>query len=81
MLVRRMANITLNINDDVIKKVRKIAIDENTTMTAMIRKFLQSVAERENPERERKIALLEKSFNNLGRDMGKRTWIREDLYE
>lgn len=76
-----MANITLNINDDVIKKVRKIAIDENTTMTAMIRKFLQSVAERENPERERKIALLEKSFNNLGRDMGKRTWIREDLYE
>lgn len=76
-----MANITLNIDDEVIKKVRKIAIDENSTMTAMIRKFLQSVAERENPERERKIALLEKSFNNLGRDMGKRTWTREDLYE
>lgn len=76
-----MTNITLNIDDEVIKKVRKIAIDENSTMTAMIRDFLQSVVEREDPEKERKIAKLERSFNLLGREMGKRTWTREDLYE
>ncbi len=76
-----MANITLKIDDDVIKKVRKIAIDKNTTMTAMIRTFLQSVAERETPARKRKIALLEQNFNKLGRDMGRHAWTREDLYE
>ena len=76
-----MSNITLNINDDIIKKVRKIAIDKNSTMTAMIRDYLQSVVDRETPEREREIALLEKSFNKLGRDMGKRTWSRDDLYD
>ncbi|MCF6236219.1 MAG: DUF6364 family protein [Gammaproteobacteria bacterium] len=76
-----MTNITLNIDDEVIKKVRKIAIDENSTMTAMIRDFLQSVAERENPEKERKINRLERSFDLLGRDMGKRSWTREDLYD
>jgi hypothetical protein len=76
-----VTNITLNIDDEVIKKVRKIAIDENSTMTAMIRDFLQSVAEREDPEKEREITKLERSFDLLGRDMGKRTWIREDLYE
>ena len=76
-----MTNITLNIDDDVIKKVRKIAIDENSTMTAMIRDYLQSVVNRETPEKECKIALLEKSFGRLGRDMGERTWSRDDLYD
>ena len=76
-----MSNITLTIDDDIIKKVRKVAIDENSTMTAMIRNYLQSVADRESPEKERKVALLEKSFYKLGRDMGKRTWSREDLYD
>ena len=76
-----MSNITLTVDDEIIKKVRKIAIDEDSTMTAMIRDYLQSVADRESPERERKIALLEQSFNELGRDMGKRTWSRDDLYD
>ena len=76
-----MANITLKVDDEIIKKVRKVAIDENSTMTAMIRNYLQSIADRESPEQERKIVLLEKSFNKLGRDMGKRTWSRDDLYD
>ena len=76
-----MANITLKVDDEIIKKVRKVAIDENSTMTAMIRSYLQSVADREAPERERKIALLEKSFHRLERNMGKRTWSRDDLYD
>ncbi len=76
-----MTNITLNVDDEIIKKVKKIAIDKNSTMTAMIREYLQSIANRESPEKERKIALLEKNFKTLERDMGKRTWSREDLYD
>ena len=42
-----MPNITLSVDDDIVKRVRKIAIDKNTTLTAMIREFLTSVAARD----------------------------------
>ena len=75
-----MTNITLAVPDDVIRKVRKAAIDRNTTLTAMVREFLQSVAAREEHEKLRNIDRLRRSFRSLSRPMGKRKWTREDLY-
>ena len=49
-----MSNITLSIDDEIIKRVRKITIDKNTTLTAMIREFLNSVAERDEPEKQKR---------------------------
>ncbi len=40
-----MANITLSVNEEAIKKSVGVAVDNNTTLTAMARGFLQSVAE------------------------------------
>jgi hypothetical protein len=37
-----MTNITLSVDEQIVKKVRKIAIDQNTTLTAMVREYLQS---------------------------------------
>ena len=76
-----MSNITLSVDDDVIKKVRKIAIDKNTTLTAMIREFLISVSTRDTQEKNDAIRKLQKSFKKISRDMGQRTWTREDLHE
>ena len=42
-----MSNITLTVDDEIIKKVRKVAIDKNTTLTQMVRDFLISVADRD----------------------------------
>ena len=42
-------NITVNIDDEVAEKVRKIAADKNTTLTAMVRDYLTSVANAESP--------------------------------
>ena len=75
-----MSNITLSVDDKVVKKVRKIAVDKNTTMTAMVRDFLTSVAERDEANKQRSIRRLKQSFRKLSRDMGKRTWTREDLH-
>ena len=47
-----MSNITLSVDDEIIKKVRKIAIDKNTTLTAMVREYLKSIAERDQIEKE-----------------------------
>jgi len=76
-----MPNITLSVNDKVIKKVRKVAIDKNTTLTKMVRDFLVSVAERDSAVRMQAVRDLEASFENLSRNMGKRSWKREDLYD
>jgi len=76
-----MSNITLSVDDEIIVKVRKVAIDKNTTLTQMVRDFLVSVAERNSAARVQAIGELEKSFENLSRNMGKRAWKREDLYD
>lgn len=41
-----MKNIALSVESEVIKKVRKIAIDRDTTLTALVMDFLRSIAGR-----------------------------------
>jgi hypothetical protein len=77
----KMPNITLSVDDEIIKKVRKIAIDKNTTLTAMVREFLTSVATRDAQEKDEAVKRLRKSFIKLSSDMGQRKWSREGLHE
>jgi hypothetical protein len=76
-----MPNITLSVDDEIVKKVRKIAIDKNTTLTAMIREFLYSVAARDVQEKNEAVRKLHRSFKTVSRDMGQRKWSRENLHE
>ena len=76
-----MPNITLSVDEEIIKKVRKIAIDKNTTLTQMVRDFLTSIAARDITRKKHALEELEASFLEFSRDMGKRDWSREDLYE
>ena len=78
---RPMSNITLSVDEEIIKKVRKIALGKITTLTEMVREFLKSVAECDLPKRERTLRKLEVSFQNLSREMGKKKWKRGDLYK
>ena len=79
----RNMKITLSLDDDLVKEVRKIAIERDTTLTAMIRVYLESLAcensssGRRRGERE----ALESSFHQFQFRVGKRTWKRADLYE
>ncbi|MFH1983554.1 MAG: DUF6364 family protein [Pseudomonadota bacterium] len=76
-----MSNITLSVDDEVIKKVRKVAIDKNTTLTAMVREYLVEIANRDHHKKSETIQALEQSIRRLSRDMGIRQWKREDLYD
>ena len=75
-----MSNITLSVDDDVIREVRKTALDRNTTLTQMVRDFLTSVAARGAARKRHAVRELELSFEEFSRDMGAREWSREDLY-
>ena len=73
-------NITLSIDDEVVKKVRKIAVDNDTTLTAMVREYLKSVANSDAAARQEHVSRLKESFRKVSRDMGPRKWTREDLH-
>ena len=76
-----MPNITLSVNDDIIKKVRKIAIDKNTTLTALIRDFLTTIAKQDVQHRKKAAEKIRESFKTKSRNMEVREWTRETLHE
>ena len=73
-------NIVLNIDDEVAKKVHKIARHKNTTLAAMVKDYLTSTANADVDKRREHVARLKDSFQKMSRDMGPRKWTREDLH-
>jgi hypothetical protein len=75
-------NITLSLDDKLVKRVRKIAVDHDTTLTGLVRDYLTRLASEDSASgrklREREA--LQRSFEQFSFKMGKRTWNREDLY-
>jgi len=76
-----MPNITLSVDNEIIRKVRKYAIDNNTTLTALVREYLKSIAEINEISKDMAINRVKESFTRYGRNMGERSWKREDLYD
>jgi hypothetical protein len=76
-------NVTLSIDEELVKEVRKIAIERDTTLTGLVRSYLQELAAEhaKSGRKRRELEALERSFEQLQIGMGKRTWKREDLYE
>ena len=76
-------NVTLSLDDNLVKKVRKIAMERDTTLTGMVRDYLKQIAEEDatSGRKRRELEALERSFREFQINVGKRTWKREDLYE
>jgi uncharacterized protein DUF6364 len=76
-------NVTLSLDDQLVKKVRKIAVDRDTTLTGLIRAYLETLAGEESTaeRKKRELEALRHSFETLKVRLGKRTWTRADLYE
>jgi hypothetical protein len=77
-------NITLSLDDKLVKEVRKIAVERDTTLTGLIREYLERLAAEDasSGRKRRELEALERSFKQFHRKLnfGKRTWKREDLY-
>ncbi len=76
-----MPNITLAVDAETIRRVRHLALDRNTTLTAMVREYLKSLAAQEEGEREPVATAVRETFGKYAVGMRPRTWKREDLYE
>jgi len=75
-------NLTLSLDDKLVKKARKIAVERDTTLTGMVRDYLVALAAEDaaSGRRRREREVLERSFESFRFKVGKRTWKRADLY-
>jgi hypothetical protein len=76
-------NVTLSLDEKLIKQIRKIAVDMDTTLTGLIRSYLERLAEdhaasgKKRRERER----LENTFSAYKLQSRERRWTRDELHE
>ena len=76
-------NITLSLDDKLVKEIRKIAVERDTTLTGLVRTYLEELAAEHarSGRKRRELEALEQSFKSFSIRVGKKTWRREDLYE
>ncbi len=73
-----MRNLTLAIEDDLLFKARKLALERRTTVNQLVRDYLTALVNQEG--RLRKARLRSALAKGLV-EVGPRTWKREDLYD
>ena len=78
--VSAMKNITLSVDEGVIRTVRLYAAERDSTVNALVREFLTELANREDRVRKARERIAELSDRSSAR-IGSRTWTREELHE
>lgn len=74
-------NLTMAVDENLLKKARKVAIDKNTTVSALIRGYLEQLIEREERRKDEIIRELDALYNSSTAVVGDKTWSRDDLHE
>ncbi len=75
-----MKNVTIALDESLLREVRRIAADQSTTLNAMIREFLQQMADRESQAMQARQRIVELCRESKA-EVGSRTWTREELHE
>jgi hypothetical protein len=75
-------NITLSLDEKLVKELRKIAVDRDTTLTGMVRDYLEKVAADNSVtgKKRRQREALERTFERLQFNIGERSWTRADVH-
>jgi hypothetical protein len=70
----------MSIDRELLKKARKVAVEKETSLTGLIRKYLLDLVNKEEVLKEAAAAELELLFKNSGAVVGEKTWSRGDLH-
>lgn len=73
-------NLTLTIDEDLLLAARKLALDRNTSVNAMVREYLEDITTQAQRRADAR-ATLEKFFEERQGRVGEITWTRDDLYD
>jgi hypothetical protein len=75
-----MANLTLTIDDRLLKRARMVALQRNTSVNAAVREFLERFSGEDESAAALADFLEDAQSSTTGSGRG-RTWRRDDLYE
>ena len=75
-----MANLTIAVDDALLREARLKAVAEGTSVNAVLRERLEEYVEERDRRREALAAILESARKSTARSGG-RKWTREELYE
>jgi hypothetical protein len=75
-----MKNITLAVDEGVLAVARRYAVEHDSSVNALVREFLASIAEREDRARQARKRLRELSERSSAR-IGSASWTRDELHE
>lgn len=75
-----MRNITLSIDDEVLAAVRRHAAEQNSSVNALVREYLTSLAAHQDRANRARTRLRQLSKQSRGQ-LGKKTWTREELHD
>ncbi|MGP0102520.1 MAG: DUF6364 family protein [Solirubrobacteraceae bacterium] len=76
-----MTNLTLTIDDELLKRARIRALEQDTSVNALVREYLEQLAAR-RPDRDGMNAFLAMTESiHAGSGPGGRSWTRDELYE
>lgn len=75
-----MANLTITLSDDLLKKARIRALEQGTSVNALIREFLEDYAGVESARQQAVSDLLRLARESRARRGGRR-WTRDELHE
>jgi hypothetical protein len=74
-------NLTLTIDDNVLREARKIALDRDTSVNQLVREYLSKLIQDEKVKRASSLAELEEIFRASRVSIGGKTWTRDELHE
>ena len=76
-----MANVTISIDDDVLKRAKKIAIDRETSFNGLVRAYVESLVVADQRRRELRIQELDRLFEESSAIVGSIAWSRDEPHE
>lgn len=76
-----MANLTLSIDGDLLKRARIRALERDSSVNALVREFLERLAGQTTARDGMRAFLDLAQHSDSGSGPGGRTWTRDELYE
>lgn len=75
-----MKNLTLSLDEALLRQARQVATARGTSLNAMIREYLREVTERESSTEHARRRIVD-MCRSMQAEVGTRSWTRDDLHE
>jgi len=76
-----MANLTITIDDEMLKRARIRALQQGTSVNALLREYLKAYSGEESSNQGLREFIQQAQNTKSGSGTGGRSWKRDDLYE